>query len=529
MYNSFVYCIYRDNNSTMSSSEATAESKNWGKVASISLDVIPKHLRQLFKDEWDALYPSTPWDDIDNAPPHLLFKTNEQAGINPRQVASLQGLSADRNSWDATALYQVLLFSVSLDLKNRNLALWDQINVLKGVRNGTVHDGGTTMSRANFEQEFNKVESVYGPAALNIPSVLKQVEDIRTNENRPTPAEIKDMKRRLKSEQDNRMLLVFLCGAMVMIIAYIAFHKLNNATKHSETHLTNSNRAFLAVISAVVITIIACNIFNVNLVSDIQNGPYIFSEAKCLSYFRGRNSTITDTVAYLTDKTRLVNIHGAYGMGKTTLAMAIGRQLLEEQYGFKVAFVNLKQRTTSPEIAEQILISLRIPVVDKFQLAVFEAKLRQGIRQKTVLILDNIEDVLKSNNKAKFKDFISRHIFNNHLLTVMTTSRIVLCIDNVPMTNVELKGLHSDDCVEILEHFSPGTPKNEAEELANLARGNPLLVEVFGTYLKYGYSDADELILKIHESDIKILKNSKMSDADVVEMKNLLEKRHTIS
>eukprot|EP00794_Sanderia_malayensis_P004191 gene4191-4750_t len=85
------------------------EKENFHKLARIILDVLPKNLRQLFKDKWDLKFPNNKWDDTTASGSFLLHLVPK--GHKPMKYVANNVMKGDTVEWDPTTLSWVLLYS----------------------------------------------------------------------------------------------------------------------------------------------------------------------------------------------------------------------------------------------------------------------------------------------------------------------------------------------------------------------------------------------------------------------------------
>ena len=129
----------------------TPETENFYRVATLVTDVIPKHLRQLFKDGWDKKFPNFPWTD-DAASGHN-FATEMRkmkTQIKDREVER-KIKNGDSNEWDCTTLFFALLYS---RLPIIDAAKKTDVDKLRKMRNG--YFGHVTSSQLP-KQEFDNL------------------------------------------------------------------------------------------------------------------------------------------------------------------------------------------------------------------------------------------------------------------------------------------------------------------------------------------------------------------------------------
>ena len=139
---------------------ASFPEENFYRVACLVVNVIPTQLRNYFKDKWDANYPFNPWDDTGNSGKFFL---QSEKKINDKGILkNIQ--NGDRNKWDGTTLFAVLLYS------SHNLIKGDQntrtcINNLRRLRNehfahvdsGKIDDKDCQLIFKDAENEFKQM------------------------------------------------------------------------------------------------------------------------------------------------------------------------------------------------------------------------------------------------------------------------------------------------------------------------------------------------------------------------------------
>ena len=116
----------------------------------IIANTVTKELREIFKKEWDERYPNMPWND-DNKSLND-FNQVERSSIKRSTRTNTKYLknTGNREEWDATALFQVILFSRSLDLKNRKNKMYLYIDELRDIRNFVTHHHTQSLSKKEF-------------------------------------------------------------------------------------------------------------------------------------------------------------------------------------------------------------------------------------------------------------------------------------------------------------------------------------------------------------------------------------------
>jgi predicted ATPase/DNA-binding winged helix-turn-helix (wHTH) protein len=133
----------------------------------------------------------------------------------------------------------------------------------------------------------------------------------------------------------------------------------------------------------------------------------------------GRETVISEIVDKLRGE-RFVTLLGPGGIGKTTVALAVGRAAAEE-FGGKVYFVDLESLTDSRHVTGAVATCLGLALKSKDPVL----KLVDLIRsQKLLIILDNCEHVIEA--AASLAEQLYRQTKEIH---VLTTSRELLRVE----------------------------------------------------------------------------------------------------
>ena len=141
-----------------SSKAFSQEEENFYKVSHLVLDEIPSHLRQFFKQVWDARNPTRPWDDTLASRDLLLARENNKS---TRIVIKDRMQHGDRNKWDVTALFSVLLFS-SQKYLNQIPNAFSCIDRLRILRNAHfAHLESPKIINSHYQQIMSEARRVF--------------------------------------------------------------------------------------------------------------------------------------------------------------------------------------------------------------------------------------------------------------------------------------------------------------------------------------------------------------------------------
>jgi predicted ATPase/DNA-binding winged helix-turn-helix (wHTH) protein len=132
----------------------------------------------------------------------------------------------------------------------------------------------------------------------------------------------------------------------------------------------------------------------------------------------GRETVVSEVSDKLRDE-RLVTLLGPGGIGKTTIALAVGRAVAEE-FGGKVHFVDLESLTDPRHVAGAVATSLGLALKSKDP----GLELVDLVRSRKLIILDSCEHVIEA--VASLAEQLYRQTEEIHILT---TSRELLKVE----------------------------------------------------------------------------------------------------
>ena len=224
--------------------------------------------------------------------------------------------------------------------------------------------------------------------------------------------------------------------------------------------------------------------------------PSSFGLGEKIAKFVGRNEDCGKLTSMLTSdeigSSRVVNIVGPPGFGKTALAVMTAHKLLD--LGKDVLYVSLKEVLTITRAAEKLLEIIGLPVGQKPVLRV--TQYLASCQKQTVLILDNAEDLQYVDNSA-FSGFLKEISEQAKNLVTLVTSRISLSsLDHYFFPpNFPLSPLTEDQSFLFLKNHAPGITDQEARRFSwhRVCGGVPLLLQLTASFLQSGTIDPVEL------------------------------------
>ncbi|XP_062508943.1 uncharacterized protein LOC134185178 [Corticium candelabrum] len=230
-----------------------------------------------------------------------------------------------------------------------------------------------------------------------------------------------------------------------------------------------------------------------------SNTPYLIgrdAEVENISQllsFRGRTGT--------DENPNIVNIVGAPGFGKSTLAIAVGNELLKR--GIHVHYADLNGVNSSQDATATILdtVTWKLGVINDKNY-VHWAK---SVHRRTVLILDNCDDLMQGEavRNAFFK-ILTEILLMSHSLRLLTTARYNYTMLDVKTVSFLVQSLSTKYATQLLLDMSPHTKSSAAFSLANLTGRAALAIKIVGGLLNEGDLE-EQLVKELSMSPIKTL------------------------
>jgi len=231
---------------------------------------------------------------------------------------------------------------------------------------------------------------------------------------------------------------------------------------------------------------------------DIEGEPRRdWGEAPDVSIFYGRSEQL-DTLAgwVLNDHCRLVAICGMGGIGKTTLAIKLAKQIQDQFDG--VIWRSLRDAPPARELLADLIKFFAPGVSPPYETDDRISRLMDALKAKRCLIvLDSAQAILKSGDLAghysdsyqDYGNFIKRVATESHQSCLVITSLeqiddiALLQGETMPVRVMELRELDEEQAWEIFRAKGLSEPEQWVE-LTNLYRGNPLALKIVATTIK---------------------------------------------
>ncbi|XP_028397069.1 uncharacterized protein LOC114520918 isoform X2 [Dendronephthya gigantea] len=244
--------------------------------------------------------------------------------------------------------------------------------------------------------------------------------------------------------------------------------------------------------------------------------------------FIGRDDEVKQIISYLVEnRSGIVSIVGGPGFGKSTVAIEVCHDLSNNN-DTVVFFSYLQNISTVAEVILRLCQDVGVYPGENPESSLLLGL--KSIERKVVLVMDNIEQLLESNEKPHFVELVLtlRKNVGQHL-QILTTSRTEFTIHeqqfivNHPI-NHPIQKMDERFSVELLKRCCPNVEISDAylNELADLCGGVPLALCIAGTIIP-DLDDPSELIQWLKVRPMEALKRveqafefslQKLSDED---------------
>ena len=170
--------------------EYTSEQLNYFRICYIAFNLVPEALREVFKQEWNFLYMTTPfgkWEDIpQNGNDFYNNETTKSLKKNARYLTTIQ--KGNTAEWDCSCLIFAILYSDTIGT-TLSAAIRKEVDDLRQVRNDISHMNEAELTDAEFQNYAARVLVAF--TSLKLP--LDDVEIVKNQTSFPT-AEVKSLK-----------------------------------------------------------------------------------------------------------------------------------------------------------------------------------------------------------------------------------------------------------------------------------------------------------------------------------------------
>ena len=442
--------------------------------------VVAPYLRQFFREQWELLY-HTPWGDNAESLQRLLCVEG-----NRPTIRNLNN-SGNCDDWDLTALFSLLLHSDSIGKRLCNHRAHTAIDSLRKVRNGAAHVNNHHLMNENaFKTRCKEIkrclkELGYQGAEDKIDDIIKERLLHPTNKDVScgcgtdvsccTPdagchATINPHMKMNYWHLVGIIILIFLIVGSLIIISYSCFGNENTSTIQKE-----ENQAVEPAI----------NMQLDKRDSDQLNHPnFYFPEELIPRHFVGREQEAAQLAKYIKyGETPYVSLDGGEGVGKTSLALKVGLQLMQE--GYSVAYCKFHKGQSLLSAFQSISESIGLPYITQNTPFSFDAHNVQAcfetvLTKSTILIFDDIDNLL-TDDKALTLQILNVLSNIKHLKIVLITTYIWPILWN----DIQVPVVHlTHEKIDFPEEIIPKYFAGREHEIAQLTKsiqsiGSPIV------------------------------------------------------
>ena len=215
----------------------------------------------------------------------------------------------------------------------------------------------------------------------------------------------------------------------------------------------------------------------------------------------GRQDRVNEVVKYFKSGYHFVTLVGFPGVGKTTLAIAVGHDIILGSINQTAVYIPLRSITGIADIPSLILRELTIGGLDQTDA---KKRLLAWIKQlepeeELLLVMDNLDDILEADQDGFVKLVQEMHLVSNKVFFLFT-SRKMFADPSLDITSITVSPLDMESACNMICELSPRVSKDESNQLASLCGCLPLALKLIGSVLCEGICQAAELISDLEKS-----------------------------
>ena len=176
--------------------EYSPEQLNFFRLCCVVFDLVPKGLRQIFKNEWDFRYKAPLGEWKDTAQNGCDFYNKESKSSHKKNgllLATIQ--NGNRAEWDCTCLFFAILYSDSIGTTVSS-AVQKEVDDIREVRNEIAHITEGKLADTDFQTLVDRVLNAFKSLGL----AITEVQEIKNQESFPT-TEVEQIKKQFRDLQ----------------------------------------------------------------------------------------------------------------------------------------------------------------------------------------------------------------------------------------------------------------------------------------------------------------------------------------
>ena len=247
-----------------------------------------------------------------------------------------------------------------------------------------------------------------------------------------------------------------------------------------------------------------------------------------IPHFHGRQKECEAVLGHLTgsENTRLVDIWGSPGFGKTSVAINIAHRLLENS--IPVYFVSLRGMRSRDELVSKLLSIFDIKQVPHLLPSHWLIQCLRQIQNPFVLILDNADDLLESGDTETKEEVLTltKEVLSeiSHIKLVFTTRESLDYLRHRFVLHlVKVGKLDEKSSASLVEELLPDVSKDNCRSIMKECGQVPLAIRLMCSSMREEHLSCDEFLEELkHSTIVNVLDNESYSDE--ARLKNVINR-----
>ena len=456
--------------------EYCQEQLNYFRLCYVAFNLVPVGLRQIFKNEWDFRYQTTPLGEWHDTPKNGsdFYKNESKASHkrNGRCLATIQ--NGDTAEWDCTSLFFAILYSDSIGT-TLSPAVYNDVDDIRQVRNEIAHITEAKVTDTDFQTSVDRVLNAF--TSLGLP--ITEIQEIKKQTTFPTEEleKIKKQARNLQAELDQTK---------------SDLQEKESRLQSTEADLVSAREESKALTQEISAKLQPFCILTASPPHEIIRRSHDIERIthKMVELYSGSNGAVST-----------VYLSGNPGCGKSQLAREIGQQFFSERSNDDddLIFVATLNTESVETLADSYITLGRHLGITEYALTSLESLKREkpieAIQQLHRLVLPNASKFSKwliiADNAVvlrSIREFLPQTGSKEwgHGQVLITTQDSTTIPQNAPHTYHESlsKGMRGDEAVQLLETVSQMKGREQAENIAELLDYQPLSLAAAAYYVQ---------------------------------------------
>ena len=174
--------------------DIAVETENFIRIALLITDIIPRNLRQLFKDGWNKKFPHIPWTEDAASGQNFMTEIQKKKTQMKDQQVKIKIKNGDTNDWDCTTLFFALLYSNVPIIDAGKKTHVDDIRIVRNKYFG--HVTSSQLPKQKFDDIIRDLRQIFTALAFNTNDITDSA--TKTLET----VDFKSLKEQLKAEKE---------------------------------------------------------------------------------------------------------------------------------------------------------------------------------------------------------------------------------------------------------------------------------------------------------------------------------------